>query len=167
VNLTSKIRTNGGLTLIELLVVIAIICILGALVMSAASRSSEKARRVKCQNQLRQFYTITVAYADEHGGLLGSYWDFLKQTPMLCPSDKTSCTLAQPTNLLPSSYDPTPGVFGDGTRLADMQHDWFMLHEKHPWHDPSKKPAFERGKWEGRFLMLKADGTTSWVLTLY
>lgn len=161
--------TGGGITLIEVLVVIAIVCILSALVMSPVSRSLEKARRVKCQNQLRQFYTITVAYADEHGGLLGSYWDFLKQTPMLCPSDKTSGTSPSHwENSRPSSYDPTPGVFGDGRRLADMQHDWaiwIMLQEKHPWHDPSKKPAFDRGKWEGRFLMLKADGTTPWVLT--
>jgi len=161
---TSKAQTGGGLTLIELLVVIAIICLLSALVLSGASRSSEKARRVKCQNQLRQFYAIAVAYTDEHDGLLGSYWDFFKQTPMLCPSDNTFGTLYQSTNAPPSSYFPSPFVFGDGKRLADLPRDSWMLHENHPWHDHSKAPGFEPGKWKGRFLMLNVDGTTPWVL---
>jgi len=39
-----------------------------------------------------------------------------------------------------------------------------MLVEYHPFHDPSKKPSFEAGKWKGRFNDLQADGTLLWEL---
>src|SRR2546428_8912717 len=86
----SKRPTSRGLTLIELLVVVAAISILIALLLPAVNRSKEKAKRAKCENQLHQFYTLAVMYADEHEGYLCSYQDMLKQIPMLCPSDKSS-----------------------------------------------------------------------------
>lgn len=163
-NPTSKVRISRGFTLIELLIVIAIICILSALVMSGVNRSREKARRVKCRNQLRQFYAVAVMYADANQGRVCSYWDFLEQTPMLCPSDKSLGAVGKFENKLPTSFRASPFVFASGERLDQHSSQSWMLGEYHPFHDLSKKPGLEPGKWEGRFLQLNADGSTPWLL---
>ena len=55
-----------GFTLIELLVVIAIIGILIGFLAPGAMRLREKARRAKCQNNLRQVYLAIQNYRDDH-----------------------------------------------------------------------------------------------------
>ena len=59
-------RPNGGFTLIELLVVIAIIGILVGLIAPGAMKLREKARRSKCQNNLKQIFYAISAYRDDH-----------------------------------------------------------------------------------------------------
>lgn len=59
-----------GFSMVELLVVIGIISILASLLMPALSRARESARRVSCQNNLRQWGQILHMYGSEAKGEL-------------------------------------------------------------------------------------------------
>ena len=56
---------NRVFTLIELLIVVSIIAILAAMLLPALNKAREKAKSIGCRNQVKQFLTITFAYAND------------------------------------------------------------------------------------------------------
>jgi prepilin-type N-terminal cleavage/methylation domain-containing protein len=71
-------RATRGFTLVELLTVIAIVSVLAALLLPAIQSSREAARRIQCQNSVRQLSVAALHHHDAHEifptGGWGWYW---------------------------------------------------------------------------------------------
>ena len=76
IRMTSQLRRRSGFTLVELLVVIAIIGVLVALLLPAAQMAREAARRVQCQNHLKQSSLAFLQLESAQGHFPTGGWGF-------------------------------------------------------------------------------------------
>jgi prepilin-type N-terminal cleavage/methylation domain-containing protein len=69
----APVMRRRGITMIELLVAIGIVAILAAIAVPAIQSARELARRVQCQNNLRQILIATQSHHTDHGALPSFY----------------------------------------------------------------------------------------------
>ena len=114
-NFTERDR---GFTILELLITVSILSALAALLLPSLARAKERARRIYCQNNLRQITLALKIFAQDHdddypwhalpadGGTYGSAaatgWrnfravsnELLTPKPLVCPSDAATKMMA-------------------------------------------------------------------------
>ena len=114
---------RAGLTLVELLIVIAIVGLLASLVLPAANRARESARRVQCLANLRQLSAAVLAYvADDAGQCLPDAGS--GNAPVLAPlsprthNKKPYESLGPNAYVLPSIGGSLLRYLGEGGRVT-------------------------------------------------
>lgn len=138
-------------TLIELLVVIAIIAILAAMLLPALNQARARARATQCMNQLKQFGSFFMFYADSNQG-----W-----TPENLPGSSTNRNWFQ---LLATVMPSLPGYI-------DWHNPGMVKNKFGIWRCPENQDQIYLSQWDSnqrpRYTSYCANGYSQSVLNLF
>ncbi len=142
---------RDGFSLVELLVVLAIIVVLASLLLPAIGQVKQVANSARCQNNLKQIYTVAWAWSDGNGGwTVPQNWQqglvdlgdesVAFRKCLLCPTLKSSKgTPPAPPMTVPSLY----GIFGYTADTFEfpanpLQPTWISSHGRRLLHQYKK-----------------------------
>ena len=111
---------KNGFTLIELLVVIAIIAILAAILLPVLSKARERALRISCANNLREYGIALRIYANEANDYLPNTYSAANPTPANWLWDVPTNTV----NLLLSAGNERGMMYDPSFSQADQDVRW-------------------------------------------
>lgn len=167
----------GGMTMIEILVVMAIIAILAAMLLPAAGKAMEHARRTVCRNNLRQVHLLVMSHASENGGLLPTAQGLIPGQPL--PLDQPMRIVAQAISTgpeekvmhCPSDRRKFAAGWSDfsfywngkslGQRTDLLLSSSRLASEKWFWHDRSQPKRYQHtATYLGKATTLLGDGST-------
>lgn len=180
-------RRRPGFTLVELLVVIAIIGVLVGLLLPAVQAAREAARRMSCNNNLKQVGLALHNYQSTfnrfpplaflgnstgkpegpyHHTWITSILPFIEQAPLHDSINFALPAWQQPhlTQVLPALQCPSSPQFNDATQTHGIAWtnyvgaEGFELNQiNYPWYDDPIEDALPRSDYSGIFTVLESN----------